>query len=112
MRERFVFYMTARTQKIGSVIQRALAPLLIEHEEEHGLITISEVRVMPDLSEARVYVFSPRSVKRLLEDLNARAGYFQKQISHSLTQKRTPRIRFFLDTGVLAAQRIDDLLEQ
>jgi len=103
---------STRTEKIGSVIQRAIAPLMMEYAEEYGLITISEVQVLPDLSEARVYVHSTRSMKRLVENLNLRAGHIKKEISKHLTQKRTPVLRFEIDLGSLASKHIDELLEK
>ncbi len=104
--------MSARTQKIGSVIQRTLAPHLIPFEEEHGLITISEVQVFKDISEAKVYICATRSSKRLIEKLNSQSGRLKKEIFKSLTQKRTPRLVFHLDTGNLASKHIERLLEK
>jgi ribosome-binding factor A len=103
---------STRTEKIGSVIQKALAREMLPFEGEHGLITISEVKVMPDLSEAHIYVGATRSGKRLIEKLNARAGVLKKEISKSLMQKRTPKLLFRLDLGRIAANKIDDLLNK
>lgn len=103
---------STRTKKIGSVIQKALAQELIRFEDEHGLVTISEVQVFPDLSEAHVYICAQRSSKRLIEKLNARAGILKKEISKNLMQRRTPKLLFRLDLGRIAANKIDDLLNQ
>ncbi len=106
----FFKIISTRTDKISSVIQRALAPHMIQYEEEYGLITLSEVHVLPDLSEARIFVHSMRSMKRLIQTLNAHAGVLKKNISQNLTQKRTPKLIFMIDTGSIASQHIDELL--
>lgn len=85
---------------------------MVEYEEEYGLITISEVQVLPDLSEARIFVHSSRSMKRLVENLNAKSGYLKKEISKHLTQKRTPVLRFEIDLGTIASKHIDKLLQK
>jgi len=103
---------STRTEKIASVLQKALAKELIPLEAEHGLITLTHVQVFPDLSEAHVYVVAQRSSKRLVETLTHRAGVLKKRISHSLTQKRTPKLVFRLDVGSIVAKRIDKLLEE
>ncbi len=85
---------------------------MMEFEEEYGLITLSEVHVYPDLSEARILVHSTRSMKRLVETLNTRAGVLKKNISKKLTMKRTPALRFEIDLGSLASKHIDKLLKK
>lgn len=94
------------------MIQKSLAHEMISFEDEHGLVTVSEVQVFPDLSEAHVYISAQRSAKRLIEKLNARAGVLRKAISKNMTQKRTPKFLFRLDLGRIAANKIDDLLNQ
>ena len=83
-----------------------------EFSEEYGLITLSEVHVLPDLSEAHILVHSTRSMKRFIETLNARSGILKKNISKNLTMKRTPKLVFKIDVGSLAAKHIDELLEK
>jgi ribosome-binding factor A len=89
-----------------------LAPQLIIFEPEHGLVSITEVRVLEDLSQARIYVFCQTSLTSLVEKLNARAGHFAREISAQMTQKKTPRIRFFADEAMFAARKIDELLAE
>lgn len=104
--------MTTRTDQIGSVIRRALARHLLPYEQEHGIITITHVRVLEDLSEAHVFVDATRSGKRLIETLNRRTGAFARELRSSMTQKRTPKLFFRLDEGTVASRRIDELLEE
>lgn len=103
---------STRTEKIGSVIQRSLAPLLLEFEEEYGIITITKVNVYRDLSEAKIFLDAKRSAKRLIETLNRRSNILKKEVFANLTQKRTPKFRFVLDIETIATRKIEELLEE
>lgn len=93
------------------MIQRALAPHLITHENKHGIIAISHVEVYPDLSEAKIYVDAELRVTKLVQALNRKAGVLKKEISPYLTMKRTPKLRFVIDEQIRAARKIEELLE-
>jgi len=103
---------STRTEKVGSVIRRALAPHLIKFEPEHGIIAITAVEVFPDLSAAKVFFDAPRRAAKLEKKLNKMAGLLKKEISQNLTQKRTPNLLFVIDAGILAANKIDELLRE
>jgi ribosome-binding factor A len=85
---------------------------MLPYEEEYGLVTISAIEVLPDLSRAHIFVCSPRSAKRLVKTLNSHAGVLKKEVSKYMTQKRTPFFVFELDTGILSVRRIDELLKE
>lgn len=103
---------STRTEKIGSVIRRALAPHLIRFEPEHGLITITAIEVFPDLSAAKVFVDAEKRGHKLETQLQKVAKALQKEIAPHLTQRRMPKLIFVLDMGAAASKRIDELLNQ
>jgi ribosome-binding factor A len=104
--------MTTRTQQIGSIVHRALALQMLPFETEHGLITISEVIVSPDLADARVFVDAERGCGKLVEKLNTRARVLKREIASQFTQKRSPRLQFLVDTGAAHLKKIEKLLEE
>lgn len=110
----FVFFskISTRTDQIGSVIRHALAPHLIKFEPEHGLIAITEIIVLPDLSMAKIFVDAERRQSKLETKLNKMAGALQREIARSLTQKRMPKLVFAIDARSATARRIDELLEE
>jgi ribosome-binding factor A len=104
--------MSARTEKVGSVIQRALAPHLLPLEPQFGLISIPEVKVAPDLHEARVFVHCERNPSKLAPRLNAMAGALQREINGNFTQRRTPKLVFIRDEAAESILRIERLLDE
>ena len=64
-------------------------------------VTVSEVRVSPDLKQATAYIMTlgGENMEEVLPALNESAYYFQKEISKSSNLKFTPKIKFVIDTS-------------
>jgi len=75
-------------------------------------VTVTEVRVAPDLKYATAYVLSLGgfNMDEILPALNECAPYFQKEAARQLTTKFTPRIKFVMDDTFDHAQRIETIL--
>jgi ribosome-binding factor A len=81
-----------------------------------GLVTVTGVRVTPDLREATVYVSVLGSAKRrreTLAGLESAHGILQARINRELTLRRTPTLAFSYDDsaerGVELSKLIDEL---
>jgi ribosome-binding factor A len=83
--------------------------VLLDHAPS---VTVTEVRVTPDLKHAKAYVvkLGGLDMDEMLPALNECSGYFQKQAARQLTTKFTPRIHFVADESFDNAQRIETLL--
>lgn len=107
---------TTRQAKISRLLQKELSEIFRQQTAKtHGvLISVSAVRVSPDLSTARVYlsVFPSEKGKELLESINKSA----KTVRYDLAQKvryqlrKTPELSFFLDDSLDYLENIDNLL--
>lgn len=97
---------------ISETLQRGTFydPTLINSAHE---VTVSEVRISPDLKKATAYVISlgGRDMEVLLPALNEAAPYFQREIGSKLNLKFTPRLNFVLDHSFEEAQRIEKILD-
>jgi ribosome-binding factor A len=75
-------------------------------------ITISEVRVAPDMKNATAF-FMPlagQHKEKLLQVLRDSAPEIRHLVSRRMNLRHTPRIQFELDASFEVAQRIEDLL--
>ena len=80
-----------------------------------ALVTITEVRVTPDLKHARIYVSvmgSAAEQKSTIQGLQAAAGYIRHELTERIQLRRAPEVHFVLDHSEEYGQRIDDLLRQ
>lgn len=80
-----------------------------------GLVTVTEVRVAPDLRQARIYVSvmgTEAEQAATLEGLTAAAGYVRHELTQRLQLRRGPEIHFILDHSEEYGTHIDELLRQ
>ena len=107
---------STRQAKISRLIQKELSEIFRQQTAKtHGiLVSVSQVRVSPDLSVARAYlsVFPPDKGAEMLENINRQA----KTIRYELAQKvrfqlrKTPELTFHLDDSLDYIENIDRLL--
>ena len=80
-----------------------------------GLVTVTEVRVSPDLKLARIFVSvlgSEEEHASTLKGLTAAAGFIRRELGSRLRMRRSPELLFVLDRSEEYSQRIDELLRE
>ncbi|HEY2326156.1 MAG TPA: 30S ribosome-binding factor RbfA [Gaiellaceae bacterium] len=80
-----------------------------------GMVTVTGVRVTPDLREAKVFVSvlgSARKRKASMAGLESAHGVLQSRIGHELTLKRTPTLTFEYDESIEHGVRMGALIEE
>ena len=109
--------MSVRTEKVASLIKHALGEIFQRNfsMEEYGFITVTEVRVSPDLRVAKVYVsvFGETDRKQRSMDLLEREkGFIRSELGHGIRLKFTPSLIFYLDESLDRAMNINKILNQ
>lgn len=102
--------MNQRLQRLADQIQRTLSVLIrdeINDPRLTGMVTISSVKVSPDLGYADIYVtiLEPSQDAGMdieyhrasLEVLKNASGFLRTELSHTLKTRTTPRLRFHYD---------------
>ena len=107
---------TTRQAKISRLLQKELSELFRRQTAKtHGtLVSVSAVRISPDLSVARAYlsIFPSERSAEIIKSINASA----KTIRYELAQRvryqlrKTPELTFFVDDSLDDAEDIDRLL--
>lgn len=107
-----------RQLKVGEEIRHLIADILLrgsfyEPALEGVTVTISEVSISPDFSNARVYCIPLGSIDydNVLNGLNTIAKEIQHELSKRLTIRRTPRLKFVLDESFDIAGRVSSLIQ-
>ena len=108
---------TTRQQKIARLIQKELSEIFSLQTAKMGgvLVSVSAVRVSPDLSIARAYlsIFPSEKGKEIIESINHNA----KSVRYELAQRvryqlrKTPELTFFIDDSLDYIEHIDSLLK-
>ena len=80
-----------------------------------GLSTVTEVKMTPDLKQAKVYVsvLGPEAEQAtVMKALHSAAGFIRHELSERLQIRRAPELLFVLDRSEEYAQRIDELIRR
>ncbi len=107
---------TTRQQKIESLIQQDLGNIFLQYARKIGgvLISVSEVRVSPDLSIAHVYlsIFPSAKSQELMEKIEDDTRSIRYEMGHlERNQLRIiPELKFHLDTTLDRMEQIDKLI--
>lgn len=106
-----------RQLKVGEEIRNALAQIFAHGETHDPLldgasITVSEVRISPDLKNATAYIMPLAGSKKdvVLDTLRENAGRLRMLMSKHLVLRHTPKLFFKLDVSFENANRINELL--
>jgi len=107
-----------RTLRVGEEIRHIIAGTLMHGGFDDpalmnsSLITVTEVRVSPDLKNATAYVMPLGGVDAadILPALNDNAAHFQRDIARQMKTRFTPRVIFKFDDSFGEAERIERIL--
>ena len=107
---------SSRTRKIESQIKEIVGEQLdsLSDPRIQGMVTVTGVKVSPDLAHARVYysVLAEGDESEAAEGLQSAAGRLQSSVGARTRLRRTPRISFEPDPAVEHATRIDAALRE
>ena len=107
---------STRQHKIARLIQKDMSDILLRYARTLGgtLISVSEVRVTPDLSIAHIYlsIFPQDKVEQTMTLIEENKHRFRGELGtlerHQL--RIIPEIVFHLDETIDRMERIDELL--
>ena len=109
---------TTRQNKIARLIQKELSEIfLLQTKSMPGvLVSVSIVRISPDMSYARVYlsVFPSERSEEIVKNINANMKSIRfglgNRVRHQL--RIIPELKFFVDDSLDYAEKIDELLKK
>ena len=109
-----------RQLRVGEELRHALSQTLQRghfHDpvlfEAASSLTVTEVRISPDLKNATAYVMvlGGNGMDQIIPALNEAAGHFQREVAHQMKMRFTPRLRFVIDESFDEAAKIESLLK-
>ena len=107
---------TPRQAKIARLLQKELSEIFrMQTAKTHGtLVSVSTVRVSPDLSIARAYlsIFPSAKAPEMIESINKSAKTIRYELAKRVRYqlRKTPELAFYLDDSLDYIENIDHLL--
>ena len=108
---------SVRLLKVGEQVRHILSELLLRQEVHDEVLTahtvsVTEVRMSPDLRHATVFVKSllGSDEELVISALRTNTAFFQREVAGRLKLKYAAKIRFAADDSFDVASHIDRLL--
>ena len=108
-----------RQLRVGELVKQNLGELLIRNEAKipsinSKLITVTEVRMTPDLKTARVYVIplGGSDTKETVKILTEYSHLVRKALSKRLDIKFLPKLTFVEDNSFEYAEKIERIIKK
>lgn len=105
-----------REERVGAEIRRELAMLLRDEARDPRLtkVTVQEVRVVRDLSHAKVYftVMEPAESKATESALNKASAFLRRRLAETMNLRIVPRLAFVYDKSIETGNRLSSLIDQ
>ena len=112
------FY-SQRQLRVGELIKQNIGELLIRNEAKlplvnSKLITVTEVRMTPDLKTARVYVIplGGKDIQETVKILTEYSHLVRKALSKRLDIKFLPKLTFVEDNSFEYAEKIEKIIKK
>ena len=107
----------SRPERVADQIRAELATLIAREVRDPGIgfITLTRVRVTPDLQQARVYFTTlgdEKAQKASTRALERAASFLRRQIGTRLHLRRTPELLFQYDQAIAGQDRIEQILNE
>ncbi|MDC0903268.1 30S ribosome-binding factor RbfA [Pelagibacteraceae bacterium] len=108
-----------RQLRVGELVKQSLGELLIRDEAKipsinSKLITVTEVRMTPDLKTARVYVIPLGGIemKETVSVLTEYSHLVRRALSKRLDIKFLPKLTFVEDNSFEYAEKIENIIKK
>ena len=108
---------SVRVLRVGEQVRHILSEILQRgdvHDETLAshLVSITEVRMSPDLRHATVFVkpLLGKDEAAVLKALRTNTAYLQREVAHRISQKYAAKLKFMADDSFDEGSHIDALL--
>ena len=107
-----------RQLRVGEMVKQSLSMIFIRNEAkiplETNTITVTEVRMSPDLKIAKAYVLplGGKDAKKKISILKDNSFLIRKILSEKIVVKFLPKLLFRKDESFEYAEKIENLIKQ
>jgi ribosome-binding factor A len=108
---------SVRLLKVGEQVRHVLSELLTRQQVHDDVLTahavsVTEVRMSPDLRQAKVYVkpLLGSDEEKVLKALRTNTAFFQREVAQRLKLRFAAKLKFLPDESFDEAERIEKLL--
>ena len=106
-----------RLNRINEELKKEISHIIdfeLKNSNVTGLISVTKVKVTPDLKYAKVYVsiLNSKNVKKTMEGLKSSSGFIRSQVARTINLRITPELTFEIDDSIEYGAKIDAILKE
>ncbi len=105
-----------RLQKVSHQIKDLISLILLQkiNDPRFRLVTVTNVKVSPDLKQAKIYlsVYEKELREELLDLVNEMKGMIRSELAHKMTLRFVPDLVFFIDDTTDYVEKMEDLFKK
>lgn len=110
--------MSRRQKQVNQTIRREISDLLTHQVNDpriKGIISVTEVKISPDLTSARVFVSAMGTEEERAEifaGLVAASGFLRREVGSRLKLRYTPELIFVRDDSIERGEQLLQLIDK
>jgi ribosome-binding factor A len=108
--------MSHRIEKIEHLIKEEISLIFLYKMQDPALslLTITNVKVSPDLKLVKIYlsVFDKEKRELVLERVKASTGYIRTELAQRIRIRYIPELKFFIDDTIDYIEKIENLIKK
>ncbi len=108
--------MAYRIDKLEHLLKEEVSMILLYKLQDpaFGLLTVTNVKLSPDLKIAKIYisVFEKEKRDSVLEKIRERTGFIRTELAHRIRIKFIPELKFFIDDTLDYVEKIEGLIKK
>ncbi len=106
-----------RLNRINEELKKEMSHIIsfeLKNPDVTGLISVTKVKITPDLKYAKVYIsmLNSKNENRTIEALKNSAGFIRSLIAKRINLRITPELVFEKDDSMEYGMKIDSILEE
>ena len=106
-----------RIERINEEYRKELSQIIgyeLKNSSITGMISVTKVKVTPDLKYAKVYVsiLNSKNIKETLEGLKKASGFIRTELAKRINLRNTPELVFEVDDSLEYGAKIDSILKK
>lgn len=110
--------MTRRTERLNDLLRAEISDILFREVKDprlHGLISVTQVEVTPDLSHARVFVSvmgEEEQRRAAFKALDSARFFVRRELTHRVKVRRIPELAFQRDDSLERGAHLLSLIQR
>lgn len=105
-----------RLNRINEELKKEISQIIsfeLKNPDATGLISVTKVKITPDLKYAKVYVslLNSKNEEKTIEALKSSAGFIRSSIAKRINLRNTPELVFEKDDSMEYGMKIDSILK-